>query len=113
MKLFIPSMALSAAWTNDRIAAEEMPCASGELRESAGALGGGRVGADALCAGAIATGAPCAAARCETAVRKASETATRRAFIWSSVEEMASGRLARSTREQLEPLRRQRVHRRD
>jgi hypothetical protein len=72
MKLFIPSMLLSAACTNAWIAREEIPCASGVLRASA-ALGAGEV--------VIGAGAPCALALGATAVRRTSEMATLRAFI--------------------------------
>src|SRR5688572_21842118 len=89
MKLFIPSMPVSAAWTNDWMAAEEIPCASGVLRGSA----------------------DCAGARCATATRRTSEAERERRVIdvgrcgvW-----VTSG-AARSTAEQLEPLRWQGFH---
>src|SRR5690349_4908502 len=104
MKLFMPSMLLSAACTNAWIAREEIPCASGVLRESAALAADGVV---------IGAGAPCARAIDATAVRRTSETATRRAFIWRVVEEMTSMECARSGRVQLHPLLRQRLHRLD
>src|SRR6188768_1569386 len=98
MKLFIPSMPVSAAWTNDSIAAEEIPCASGVLRRSA----------DCGCAGCGC--AVCAGARCASSATRTMAAAAWRAFILRLFEEDGD---AGSTGEQLEPLRWQRHHRRD
>jgi hypothetical protein len=62
------------------------------LRASAGEGAALALGADALGAVAIPSDAFCAGERCATAVRRTSETATRRTFMNRSVEEIASGR---------------------